>query len=91
MYFITVSLKKKKPNTGLFRNRVMLINGKTKEVTSFQLGKIVEWEYYMARGYTHWIKSISKKQLLKQMGLIIKDQELKQGLDAHSRYRYRNL
>lgn len=64
MYFKSVALKDKKPNSGLLRNRVVLINPKTKEVNSFQLGWVVDWEYYESRGYTHWIKVITKKQII---------------------------
>jgi hypothetical protein len=63
MYFETVSLKSKKPNSGMFRNKVVLINGKTKDVMSFQLGLATDWAYYEARGWTHWVKLISNKKL----------------------------
>jgi hypothetical protein len=66
MYFKSVALKDKKPNTGLLRNKVVLINAKTKEVTSFQLGFATDWEWYVARGYTHWIKQVSATQLEKE-------------------------
>lgn len=67
MYFKAVSLKDKKPNSGLFRNKVVLINSKTKEVTSFQLGLATDWEWYIGKGYTHWIKQISAKQLKEEV------------------------
>lgn len=67
MFFKSVSLKKKKPNSGLFRNKVVLFNNKTKEVMTFQLGMATDWEYFEARGWTHWIKSLSKADALKEI------------------------
>lgn len=63
MYFQFVDLKKKKPNSGWFRGRVALVNKKTKEIHTMKPGFVTDWEYFIDKGFTHWLQPVSKVKL----------------------------
>jgi hypothetical protein len=70
MYFETVSLKKKTPNTGFYRNKVVVINTKTGEMKAIQPGVVwdkEDWKDLISFGFTHWLKPITNKKLKEQL------------------------
>jgi len=64
MYFAAIPLKNKKPSHIMWNNRhVALLNPKTRDFHTIKVGVSIEWEYFIARGFTHWIQPIDRKKL----------------------------
>lgn len=68
IYFEAVALKDKKPNHLMFTDRrVGLVNLKINDIITIKPGIAIDYEYYISRGYTHWIKPVSKKILKEKL------------------------
>lgn len=68
MFFESVSLQDRKPARKTYTgNHTVLVNPKTGNMISVKVGMAMEWEYFISKGFTHWIKPISRENLLKKL------------------------
>lgn len=65
-YFEAIPFSKRKPNDGMWRSKVVVMNQKRDNVTVVTPGMVTDWEYFIGNGYTHWLKPVTKAKLCKE-------------------------